>query len=48
MRVMAKIWCIYYRCPGICSPLMEGIAEAIDRTDLVLGRGRLPGAYNKF
>ncbi len=28
---------VYYRCPGICSPLMEGIAEAIDRTDLVLG-----------
>lgn len=28
---------VYYRCPGICSPLMEGVAEAIDRTDLVLG-----------
>jgi len=28
---------VYYRCPGICSPLMEGIAEAVDRTDLVLG-----------
>jgi protein SCO1 len=28
---------VYYRCPGICSPLMEGIAEAIDRTDLILG-----------
>lgn len=28
---------VYYRCPGICSPLMEGIAEAIDRTDLALG-----------
>ncbi len=28
---------VYFRCPGICSPLMEGIAEAIDRTDLVLG-----------
>jgi protein SCO1 len=28
---------VYYRCPGICSPLMEGVAEAIDRTDLILG-----------
>jgi protein SCO1 len=28
---------VYYRCPGICSPLMEGVAEAIDRTDLKLG-----------
>lgn len=28
---------VYYRCPGICTPLMEGLAEAIDRTDLVLG-----------
>jgi protein SCO1 len=29
---------VYYRCPGICSPLMEGVAEAIDRTDLILGK----------
>jgi protein SCO1 len=28
---------VYYRCPGICSPLMEGVAEAIDRTDLIIG-----------
>jgi protein SCO1/2 len=28
---------VYYRCPGICSPLMDGIADVIDRTDLVLG-----------
>lgn len=28
---------VYYRCPGICSPLMEGVAVAIDRTDLILG-----------
>jgi protein SCO1 len=28
---------VYYRCPGICSPLMEGVADAIDRTDMVLG-----------
>ena len=25
---------VYYRCPGICSPLMEGLAEVMDRTDL--------------
>jgi protein SCO1 len=28
---------VYFRCPGICSPLMEGIAEVIDRSDMLLG-----------
>ena len=28
---------VYYRCPGICSPLMNGIAEVIDRTDMKIG-----------
>ncbi|MGF7140431.1 SCO family protein [Roseimarinus sediminis] len=28
---------VYYRCPGICSPLMGGIAEVADKSDLVLG-----------
>jgi protein SCO1 len=28
---------VYYRCPGICSPLMEGLADVIDRTDMMLG-----------
>ncbi len=28
---------VYFRCPGICSPLMEGIAEVMDRSDLVPG-----------
>ncbi len=28
---------VYYRCPGICSPLMEGIAEVMDKSDLVPG-----------
>lgn len=28
---------VYFRCPGICSPLMDGLADVIDRTDLVLG-----------
>lgn len=29
---------VYYRCPGICSPLMSGIAEVISKSDLELGR----------
>ena len=28
---------VYYRCPGICSPLMDGLSDAMDNTDLVLG-----------
>ena len=28
---------VYYRCPGICSPLMDGMASAMDQTDLELG-----------
>ncbi|MGQ8337645.1 SCO family protein [Sunxiuqinia sp. A32] len=28
---------VYFRCPGICSPLMEGIAEVMDRSDLMPG-----------
>lgn len=29
---------VYFRCPGICSPLMSGIAEVINKTDMVLGK----------
>ena len=30
---------VYFRCPGICSPLMNGMAEVMDKTpDMVLGR----------
>lgn len=29
---------VYYRCPGICSPLMTSVAETIDKTDLILGK----------
>lgn len=29
---------VYYRCPGICSPLMNGLAETISKTDLQLGK----------
>lgn len=29
---------VYYRCPGICSPLMTSVAETVDKTDLVLNK----------
>jgi protein SCO1 len=29
---------VYYRCPGICSPFMEGIAEAVKRSDMEPGK----------
>lgn len=29
---------VYYRCPGICSPLMEGLADVMDKSDLVPGK----------
>ncbi len=29
---------VYYRCPGICSPLMEGLADVMERSDLVAGK----------
>jgi protein SCO1 len=29
---------VYYRCPGICSPLMNGLAEVIDKTGLKIGK----------
>jgi len=29
---------VYYRCPGICSPLMNGLAETIANTGLALGK----------
>lgn len=28
---------VYFRCPGICSPLMEGLAKVMDASDLVAG-----------
>ncbi len=28
---------VYYRCPGICSPLMEAVAGVMDKSDLVVG-----------
>ena len=29
---------VYYRCPGICTPLMNGLADVIKRTDMKLGK----------
>jgi len=29
---------VYYRCPGICSPLMNGLAEVMAGSDLKLGK----------
>ena len=28
---------VYYRCPGICSPIMESLANVVDRTDMTIG-----------
>jgi len=28
---------VYFRCPGICSPLMDGLADVIERSDLKIG-----------
>ncbi len=28
---------VYFRCPGICSPLMDGLADVIDRSDMNIG-----------
>jgi len=29
---------VYYNCPGLCSPLLDGIAEVIQQSDEVLGK----------
>ncbi len=29
---------VYFRCPGICSPLMNGLAEVVNQSDLVMGK----------
>lgn len=29
---------VYYECPGICSPLLNGLAEAMEKTDIVIGK----------
>ncbi len=29
---------VYYRCPGICSPLMNGLSETIDKMDMEPGK----------
>ena len=29
---------VYYRCPGLCSPLLSGVADVISKLDLVAGK----------
>lgn len=29
---------VYYHCPGICSPLLTGVSEVVDKTDLIPGK----------
>jgi protein SCO1 len=29
---------VYYECPGLCSPLLEGVADVIDKTQLEIGK----------
>jgi protein SCO1/2 len=29
---------VYFDCPGICSPLLDGVSDVIEKTDLVLGK----------
>ena len=29
---------VYYECPGICSPLLNGLADAMDKSDIELGK----------
>jgi protein SCO1/2 len=29
---------VYYRCPGICTPLMDGLADVIKKSDLIIDK----------
>jgi len=29
---------VYFDCPGLCSPLLEGLGDVISKTDMVLGK----------
>ena len=29
---------VYYRCPGVCTPLMDGITEVVNLSDMQLGK----------
>ena len=29
---------VYYRCPGICSPLMNGVSTVVDKSDMMPGK----------
>jgi protein SCO1/2 len=29
---------VYYRCPGLCTPLLQGVLEVVDKTDMEAGK----------
>ena len=29
---------VYYRCPGLCSPLLSGVADMVDKLDMEIGK----------
>jgi protein SCO1 len=29
---------VYFDCPGLCSPLLDGVSQVIEQTDMVLGK----------
>jgi protein SCO1/2 len=29
---------VYYNCPGLCTPIMDGLVKLLNRTDLVVGK----------
>jgi protein SCO1 len=29
---------VYYECPGLCSPMLEGVADVISRSDMQIGK----------
>src|SRR5512137_1978620 len=29
---------VYFDCPGLCSPLLHGVADVIGKTDMLLGK----------
>ena len=37
---------VYFRCPGICSPLMDGLADAMDARVRRAGRRKRTGAQS--
>lgn len=29
---------VYYNCPGLCTPIMDGLVKLLNRTDLIMGK----------